>query len=343
MNVNNLIEKANSLRGCLAHRRTISSRRRHDKSEELLTIGNQFVDDEHRLFASKTYRLLRAKTQVFTFPRNAFIRSRQAHVMEVVGYAAITAEMLGLNIDLVRAAAIGHDMGHVPFGHQGEFWMQKAMGKPNFCHEVMGVVIAQKIERRGHGLNLTWHTLDAMMRHSGEFAAETMSQEAWILRYADKIAYIFHDINDILVRTRYPLSAEIITLAGEFGNTQRERTFTAIAALVVESTELGRVSFEHSELGQKFQRLRKLMLDVYPRVTRQDVDSILSPVLDFVTKLNVCNPFLLLAMMTDEDAAQLASAQMIDMEVFNRTSISEIMPYLREIGDVDLCDSDLNW
>jgi dGTPase len=343
MELQALWDKANSLRGCLARKRTLSSRRRHEASEEVLTIENQFIDDEHRLYASKTFRLLRGKTQVFTFPRNALIRSRQAHVMEVVGYAAIITEMLGLNVDLVRAAAIGHDMGHVPFGHQGEYWMQKAMQKPNFCHEVMGVVIAQKIERRGHGLNLTWHTLDAMMRHSGDFASEAMSPEARVLRYADKIAYIFHDINDILGRAKYPLSAEIISLANEFGSTQRKRTFTASAALIVESAELGRVSFEHSELGKKFQRLRKLMLDVYPRVTRQDVDTIMSPVLDFITKLNVCNPFLLLAMMTDEDAAHLASAQMIDMDAFNRTSISEIMPYLREIGDVDLCDPDLGW
>jgi dGTPase len=280
---------------------------------------------------------------VFTFPKNSLIRTRKAHVMEVVACSVITSELLGLNTDLVRAAAIGHDIGHVPFGHQGEAWMARAMNNPEFCHEVMGPVIAQKIERHGRGLNLTWHTLEAMMCHSGNTARSGMSQEACVLRHADKMSYIFHDINDIVGRMKYPVSQELISLANFFGTNQRERTTTAIAGLIIESSECRRVSFEYSELGKKFKQLRDLMYQVYVCVTQQNVENTMGPVLDFLKMINIGDPFMLLALMTDKDVASLAAEPMKDIQAFNRTTVSEITPYLREIGAVDLCDPDLNW
>jgi dGTPase len=283
------------------------------------------------------------KTQVFTLPKSPMIRSRRSHVMEVFATSIIVSDLLGLNTSLTMSASIGHDLGHVPFGHQGEAWMAKAMGKPSFCHEVMGPIITQKIERKGKGLNLTWHTLDAMMRHSGNTAKEGMSQEAWLLRYTDKFTYIFHDINDITGRMRYPPSKELMDLANSFGQTQRERTAKVIAGLVVESSECGRVCFEHSEMGQRFKRLRTLMYELYPKVTQQNVEANMAPVLEFLTMINIGDPFLLLALMTDKDVTMLASKPMKDMQAFNQTAISEISPYLAEIGKIDLCDPDLNW
>ncbi|HEX8931769.1 MAG TPA: HD domain-containing protein, partial [Patescibacteria group bacterium] len=160
------------------------------------------------------------KTQVFTFP-NTLVRNRQKHTFEVAACAMVLAEILGLNTSLTAAAAYGHDIGHVPFGHQGESWMKKAMNRPELCHEIIGVVIAQKIERKGQGLNLTKHTLEAMMGHSGSMSKKSMSQEAWVLRYADKFAYIFHDINDIMGRMKYQAPRELLDLANEFGSNQR--------------------------------------------------------------------------------------------------------------------------
>jgi len=341
--IDTIWKKSDSLRGCLSPLKTNESRRRYPSDEDPLYIPNQFASDEAKLFLSKAYRVLGEKTQVFTFPRTPLIRSRMAHVMEVVGCSVIASESLGLNTDLVRAAAIGHDMGHVPFGHQGEAWMAKTMGRPEFCHEVMGPIVAQKIERKGRGLNLTWHTLEAMMCHSGNRAKPGMSPEAWTLRYVDKFAYIFHDLNDIVGRMKYPISQEILDLANGFGSTQRERTTTAIAGLVIESAELGCVSFEVSELGRQFKRLRDLMYEVYPRVTQQNVESIMGPVLDFLTMIDIGDPFLLLALMTDKDVATLAGTSMKDMQAFNQTAVSEIAPYLQKIGTIDLCDPDLNW
>src|SRR3989344_1766679 len=343
MHIEKLWQKANSLRGCLTKLKQDSSRRRYANDEDPLMMHDCFVSDEAKILSSKTFRALRSKTQVFTFPQNTMIRTRQAHVHEVVACSVVCADMLGLNVNLLRAAAFGHDIGHVPFSHQGEAWMARAMGKPGFCHEVMGVVVAQSIERSGRGLNLNWHTLDAMMRHSGNTARDGMSQEAWVLRHTDKFAYIFHDVNDIGLRMRYPISGELLSLTNSFGEDQRQRTSTAIAGLVIESAECGKVCFEHSELGQKFTRLRTMMYEIYPRVTQQNVESIMGPVLECLNMLNLCDPFLLLAFMTDEDAARLAKEPMKDMQAFNRTAVSEIVPYLSQIGPVDLCAPDLDW
>lgn len=337
-----LREKANSLCGCLAEQRTTTSRRRDPLDEDMLDVKNPFVSDEAKILSSKAYRMLDRKTQVFTLPSSPLTRTRGAHVREVQAVSVIATEMLGLNTDLVRAASIGHDIGHVPLGHCGEEWIAKKMGKP-FCHEKMGVITAQFIERKGAGLNLCFETLEAMMRHSGNTAKEGMSPEAWTLRHTDKATYIPHDINDIL-RAGHPLPDKLMRLVNEFGVTQRDRTTTAIAALVIESAELGRVSFSQSELGMKFNEIRTLMYEVYVRVTQQNVDDILGPVLDFLEMLKLGDPFLLLALMTDEDVLRIRNwTGMKDMHLLNQTSVREIIPFLEEIGSVDMCDPKLDW
>lgn len=342
MDIAGMRKKANRMRWCLAHRRTDNGHRRYEEDEDLLQMHDDFASDEAKLLSSKAWRALRDKTQVFTFP-DTLTRSRQAHVSEVVATSVVAADLMGLNTNLVRAAALGHDIGHVPFGHQGESWMKKAMGRPEFCHEVMGPIIAQKIERRGKGLNLTWHTLDAMMRHSGNTASDSMSQEAWVLRYADKMTYLFHDWNDIVGRAKYPVSDELRSLVNEFGCTQRERTTTAVAGMIIESAEKGRVSFKDSEAGQKFDRLRGLMYEIYPRVTQQNVSDALGKVLEFLEMIKVGDPWLLMALMTDDDVRCIANETMKDMRKFNCTAVSEIVPHLDAIGKIDLCDPGLNW
>lgn len=342
MTIQDFWKHANELKGCLADQKTTVSRRRFPQDEDPLDT-DMFRTDEIKLLQSKTFRVMASKTQVFTFPKSPLIRTRLSHVLEVVACAVKVADLLGLNTDLVRAAALGHDIGHVPFGHPGEHWMAQAMDKPNFCHEVMGVVTAQKIERKGSGLNLTWHTLDAMMRHSGSKSDNSMSAEAWVLRYADKIAYLFHDINDVLNRMSYLAKPELTELFISFGANQRQRTDTAIAALIIESCECGKVCFEHSEWAKKFAQLRKLMYEIYPHVTRQDLDSTLRPIHSFLCELNLADPFLLMALMTDTDVLTMMNEKNPDFQGFRRTGVAEIMPYLKDIGCIDLCDPDLNW
>ena len=336
-------QKANSLAGCLSRLKQTNGRRRQTVDEDPLKMTNLFVSDEAKILSSKAFRVLNDKTQVFTLPRSPLIRNRKAHSLEVAAVSVITSELLGLNTDLTRAAALGHDIGHVPFGHQGEAWMAKTMGRPEFCHEAMSVIIAQKIERKGKGLNLCHETLKAILCHSGKMARAEMSQEARLLRYTDKFTYIFHDVNDIVGHMKYPVSKELMGLVNEFGASQRERTTTAIAGLIIESAEYGHVSFCDSELGQKFERLRALMYEVYVCVTQQNVRNTMEPVLEFLIMINVSDPFLLLALMTDKDVVMLAAEPMKDMQAFNRTAVSEITPYLEKIGKVDLCNPDLNW
>ena len=342
VNIHYVWGKADSLRGGLYHLRTKDGRRR--RPEYVTEFGvESFVDDECAILESKAFRNMARKTQVVTIPQSAMIRNRLSHVMEVVGQATRLSEALGLNTNLVRAASLGHDMGHVPFGHPGEAWMQGAMKRHDFCHEVMGVVIAQHIERRGRGLDLCHETLEAMMRHSGNLAKEGMTQEACLLRYADKIAYLFHDVNDILDRLGYPAKPELLQLIDEFGDNQRRRTRTARSGLIIESVELGRVSFEELELGIKFQKLRDLMYEIYPKVIDQNVGATMEKLLRALETFDLADPFMLLALMNDTDAIYLSSVASPSMEAFKRTDLWEIRPYLAEIGKVDLCDPDLNW
>lgn len=336
--------KADALHGCLAHVRTVQGRRlRGADGEDPLGVSSPFISDEAKLLCSKAFRLLEHKTQVATLPQNPLIRNRKTHTLEVVACAVIAADMLGLNIDLARAIAVGHDIGHTPFGHQGEAFLKEMLGRKEFCHEVMGPIIAQKIERRGRGLNLTHETLEGMMCHSGNTAHDAMTPEAWVIRYVDKFSYIFADYNDVILRIRFPVPKELQMLMDEFGASQRERTTTALAGLVIESSEYNRVSFQHSEFAMKFKRLRELMYELYPRVTQQNTRRALEPLLEYLSELKIGDPFLLLALMTDRDAVFLASQHMKNATHLQQTALSELLPYLDDIGHIDLCDAGLDW
>lgn len=348
MNRTILGREANRHIGCLAHLRTTEGRRRtRYRPGETLNLPDPFLADEAKLASSKAVRLMAKKTQVATAPLNPFVRNRMTHVLEVISCSVVLANALGLNESLAHSIAFGHDIGHVPFGHQGEDFMKHAMGRPAFCHEVMAPVIAQRVERKGRGLNLTFETLDGMMRHSGATAREGMTQEAWVVRYADKFAYIFADYNDIVRRMGYPESRELHLLMKEFGQNQRQRTTTAMAGLIVESVEAGKVSFEQSEIAQKFAHLRKLMYEIYPRVATQNVDRLMTPVLEFLGGLRLGDPFLLLALMTDHDVMYLSGERVPDMGHLRHTALWELLPHLGKISPpehpIDLCNPELDW
>jgi len=327
--------------------KTLDGRRRFNHAEgrllhDILDVSNPFVKDECKITCGKAFRLLGAKTQVATAPMNLLIRNRLTHTMEVVAHSVRIAEILGLNVDLARSIALGHDTGHVPFGHQGEAFIGEAMGRKDFCHEVMGVVVAQKIERRGQGLNLTHETLEGMMCHSGSKAHDGMTQEAWVVRYADKIAYLFSDYND-MQRMGWPIGAELRRLMESFGKDQRARVMRTITGLVTESSESYKVRFEDSELAASFRKIRTLMYEIYPKITQQKPHSKMEPVLEFLTGLGIGDPFLLLALMTDQDVVWLADIAMPDFGHLKQTGISELFPYLEAIGKVDMCDPCLDW
>jgi dGTPase len=343
MNHANLHEKAETLHGCLSAYATTTCRRIRVDDEDAYYLNDEFVGDEAKIFSSKPFRNMGFKTQVATLPTNTLIRTRLAHVVEVTATSVILADKLGLNKSLTRAIALGHDIGHVPFGHQGEKFMAKAMGKP-FCHEVMGVVVAQKIERRGRGMNLSHQTLEGMMCHSGDLAEKNphITPEAWVVRYADKITYLTHDYNDI-VRMGYPVRNELKVHMEFLGRNQRERATALMSALIIESAEKKLVRFDDGEFAARFKKIRKLMYEIYDCVTQQDPKRIMEPVLEFLTRQKIGDPFLLLALMTDKDVIALASQPMVSFEHLKQTAVFEIIPYLKDICPVDLCDPSLNW
>lgn len=153
----------------------------------------EFQRDRDRIIHSQSFRRLMNKTQVFLAPVGDHYRTRLTHTLEVTQIARIIARALCLNEDLAEAGALGHDLGHTPFGHAGEYALQQCYS-PDFTHYRQSLRVVEKLEKNGQGLNLTWEVRDAIVNHTGENTASTL--EGAIIKYADRIAYINHDIDD---------------------------------------------------------------------------------------------------------------------------------------------------
>ena len=156
-------------------------------------VRSAFQRDRDRIIHSKSFRRLKHKTQVFLSPRGDHYRTRLTHTLEVAQVARTMARALRLNEDLAEAIALGHDLGHTPFGHIGEKTLNQLM--PNgFKHNLQSLRMVTRLENDGQGLNLTEEVQDGIRNHSGE--QEPITLEGWCVRRADRIAYINHDIDD---------------------------------------------------------------------------------------------------------------------------------------------------
>ncbi|MDP1808195.1 MAG: deoxyguanosinetriphosphate triphosphohydrolase [Actinomycetota bacterium] len=151
--------------------------------------------DRDRILHSKAFRRLTHKTQVFLAPEGDHYRTRLTHTLEVSQISRTIARALALNEDLTEAIALGHDLGHTPFGHVGEDALRATgkLGKP-FKHNEQSLRVIDVIEYEGAGLNLTWEVRDGILNHTGDTLPATL--EGQIVRTADRIAYINHDIDD---------------------------------------------------------------------------------------------------------------------------------------------------
>lgn len=156
-------------------------------------IRTEFQRDRDRIIHSKSFRRLMHKTQVFFLPEDEHYRTRMTHTLEVTQIARIIARALRLNEDLTEAAALGHDLGHTPFGHAGEVAMRQCYD-PGFAHYKQSLRVVDFLENDGEGLNLTYEVRDGIVNHTGEHMASTL--EGVIVKFADRIAYINHDIDD---------------------------------------------------------------------------------------------------------------------------------------------------
>lgn len=172
--------------------------------EEQDPFRTDFQRDRDRIIHAKSFRRLKRKTQVFLAPAGDHYRTRLTHTLEVMQIARTVARALFLNEDLTEAIAMGHDLGHTPFGHAGEFVLNEVF-EEGFAHYEQSLRVVDKIERRagGVGLNLTWEVRDGILHHSrgkglllGLEAAGPATREGLVMSLADAIAYVSHDIDD---------------------------------------------------------------------------------------------------------------------------------------------------
>src|SRR4051795_11410718 len=185
-------------------------------------VRTPFQRDRDRIVHSKAFRRLKHKTQVFIAPEGDHYRTRLTHTLEAAGIARTVARALALNEDLTEAIALGHDLGHPPFGHIGEDVLDACLRERyglRFRHNHHSLRVVERLERDGHGLNLTEPVRDGILCHTGDQLPATL--EGRIVRLVDRIAYINHDIDDAVragVLSREELPAEQIAILGESGS-----------------------------------------------------------------------------------------------------------------------------
>ena len=165
------------------------------RQEKECDIRTPFQRDIDRIVYSKAFRRLKHKTQVFLQPEGDHYRTRMTHTLEVSRIARTIARALDLNEDLTEAIALGHDLGHTPFGHAGERMLAQLMPE-GFAHYQQSVRVVDRLEKNGQGLNLTWEVRNGILCHTKGTPAATL--EGQVVRLADHIAYINHDIEDAL-------------------------------------------------------------------------------------------------------------------------------------------------
>lgn len=157
-------------------------------------MRTEFQRDRDRILHSKAFRRLKHKTQVFLSPSSDHFRTRLTHTLEVTQIARTISRCLSLNEDLTEAIALGHDLGHTPFGHTGERVLNEITGK--FRHNLQSLRVVELLEDDGNGLNLTCEVRDGIKNHSGEMQPFTL--EGQVVRISDRIAYLNHDVDDTI-------------------------------------------------------------------------------------------------------------------------------------------------
>lgn len=204
-----------------------------DKEEPQCDIRPVFQRDRDRILHSKSFRRLKDKTQVFLTPQGDHYRTRMTHTLEVSQNARTIAKALRLNEDLVEAIALGHDLGHTPFGHAGERALDKICPY-GFIHSEQSVRTVECLEKGGQGLNLTWEVRDGIRNHQTESTPATL--EGKIVRLSDKIAYIHHDMDDA-IRANLLADTDVPKSIGDvIGYTLAERLDHFIHDIVINST-----------------------------------------------------------------------------------------------------------
>ena len=205
-----------------------------ERPQEPCAVRTEFQRDRDRIIHSKSFRRLKFKTQVFLSPEGDHYRTRLTHTLEVSQVARTLARCLRLNEDLTEAIALGHDLGHTPFGHIGERCLDELMPE-GFRHNEQSLRMVDVLENDGNGLNLTWEVRDGILCHSGKQHPATL--EGQCVRRADRIAYLNHDLDDALrggILQPFELPADCLKILGK---THSERINTMILDIVENSQD----------------------------------------------------------------------------------------------------------
>lgn len=254
-----------SPRACLAARSQGRAR-----PEEPCAVRTCFQRDIDRIVHAKAFRRLKHKTQVFLRPEGDHYRTRMTHTLEVSRIARTIARGLSLNEDLTEAIALGHDLGHTPFGHAGETALGELL-PGGFRHNEQSLRVVDVLENGGAGLNLTFEVRRGLLCHTGDKQPETL--EGQVVRFADKIAYINHDIDDAaragIIRPE-DIPGE---LSGVLGTTHRARIDTLTRDIIASSQDRDEI-VQSPRVGAAMWRLREFMFGhVYRNPTAKGEES----------------------------------------------------------------------
>ena len=231
------------------------------KYVEPCTLRTEFQRDRDRITHSQAFRRLMNKTQVFLAPVGDHYRTRLTHTLEVTQIARTIARALHLNEDLAEAAALGHDLGHTPFGHAGERVMQECFSA-DFTHSKQSLRVVEKLENNGEGLNLTYEVRDGIVNHTGDDMAKTL--EGRIIKYADRIAYINHDIDDAFragILSPDDIPVDIVEILGD---SHSQRINTMVTSVVRGSEGKNDICME-ADVGDAANRLREFLFEAVYR------------------------------------------------------------------------------
>jgi len=232
-----------------------------DRDEDVRTCYQRDID---RIVHSKAFRRLMHKTQVFLQPEGDHYRTRMTHTLEVTRIARTITQALGLNEDLAEAIAMGHDLGHTPFGHAGEVALTRCLGKP-FRHNEQSLRVVDVLERDGMGLNLTHEVRNGILCHTGDPWPSTL--EGMVVRRSDQIAYVNHDIDDA-IRAGILNDDDIPdAITDALGHNHRDRINTLVTDAIRTSREAGTVMLS-PKVDAALRDLRSFMFE---RVYRNPV------------------------------------------------------------------------
>lgn len=228
-----------------------------ERNEVECDVRTVFQRDRDRILHCKSFRRLKQKTQVFLLPHGDHYRTRLTHTLEVSQNARTIAKALRLNEDLVEAIALGHDLGHTPFGHAGERALN-ALNPYGFKHTEQSVRVVQVLEKQWRGLNLTWEVVDGILNHKSSGNPSTL--EGKIVQLSDKIAYVNHDIDDAIrggILKEEDLPKEYTDI---LGNSLKMRLNTLVHDVVMNSMDKPDIVMSQ-EVGQALKGLRKFMFE----------------------------------------------------------------------------------